>query len=501
MNRGMRHVALVVFGCFGLLFVQLNRIQVFQAEELRAHPENTRTVQRDFERPRGRIVTADGVVVAESQEVEGSFDRLRTYPEGDLYAHSAGWFSFNLGADGVERAWNDQLAGRTPGLQLSGIAGVLDDRAEVGDVVLHLDHDLQAAARDALGDRAGAVVLMDPNDGAIKALWGYPSFDPNELAGFSGTEVNEAYTALLETTGNPLRAPAHREVYFPGSTFKVVTAAAALESGRVTLDEPIFDVVTGYTPRFTDRELTNFGGRPCGGPLIDLLRQSCNAGFAEIGAEIVGADGLVITAERFGFNDIPPIDLPGAVASVMPTDFGIELEPPTDELPAGVVSDVPRLAQASIGQNDVSATPLQMALVAAAVANDGEVPVPRVVDRVLDARGRSVESTNRRVWRRAVAPDVAEQLRTAMVATVADGTGRVLVRDGFEVGAKTGTAQLGTDPARSHAWIIAFSGPVGGSAEWVVAVFVEGLDGSGDATGGGVAGPIAAAMLDAAAAS
>ena len=497
MTRGIRHVALVLMGCFGLLFVQLNRIQVFDAESLRDHPENTRTVQRDFERPRGRIVTADGVVVARTEEAEGSFERLRIYPEGELYAHSAGWFSFNLGADGVERAWNDQLSGRTAGLQLSGLAGVLDDREEIGEVVLNLDHDIQLAAREALGDQRGAVVVLDPRDGAVLALWGYPSFDPNELAGFNGGEVNESYRALLEADGDPLRAPTHREVYFPGSTFKIVTAAAALGEGVVTLDQPVFPEVESYQPRFTDRAISNFGGRICGGPLRDLVRQSCNAGFAQIGAELVGAEAMVRTAEAFGFNSVPPLDLPNTVASVMPTDFGIELEEPTDDVPAGVVSDVPRLAQASIGQNDVAATPLQMALVAAAVANGGRVPAPRVVDRVLDARGRAVESTAEATWRTATSAAVAAELREAMLLTVADGTARSLAREGWVVGAKTGTAQVGTDPPRSHSWMIAFAGRAGQAPEVAIAVLVEGLEGSVDATGGSVAGPIAGAVLDA----
>lgn len=498
MSRGIQHVALVLLGCFALLFVQLNRIQVLEAEALRDHPENTRTVQRDFERPRGRIVTADGVVVARSEPAEGSFERRRVYPEGELYAHSVGWFSFNLGADGVERSWNDQLSGRTPGLQISGLASVLDDPDETGEVVLHLDHELQSVARDALGDRPGAVVVLDPRDGAVRALWGYPSFDPNELAGFNGAEVNEVYTQLLEADSNPLRAPTHREIYFPGSTFKIVTAAAALEAGVVTLDEPVFAEVDSYLPRFTERAIANFGGRTCGGPLRDLVRRSCNAGFAEIGAELVGADALVAAAEAFGFNAEPPIDLPDASTSVMPTDFGIELEPPTPEVPAGVVSDVPRLAQASIGQNDVAASPLQMALVAAGVANSGRVPAPRVVDRVLDARGRAVESTAERVWTTATTPAVAAELRETMLLTVADGTARGLARDGWVVGAKTGTAQVGSDPPRSHAWMIAFAGRAGQPPEVAIAVFVEGLEGSVDATGGSVAGPIAGAVLDAA---
>lgn len=495
-DRNIRHVLIVLLGSFSLLFVQLNRVQVFGAEELRQHPANTRTVQRDFERPRGLIQTSDGVVVARSVAAEGPFELLREYPEGELYAHSAGYLSFNIGAAGVERSYNDELVGRTPALQLGGLAGLLGTDDSTGQVVLTLRHDLQLVARDALGERKGSVVALDPRSGDVLALWGYPSFDPNRLASHDGTSVNEAFLQLNEADGNPLRASAFRDIYFPGSTFKVVTAAAALESGIVTLQSPVFDVESNYTPPLTSKPIANFDSQACGGPLIEILRQSCNTAFARLGAELLGPQRLIEQAQSFGFNLVPPIDVPGAVASHFPTDYGEVQREPSVEFPAGIFRDTPALAQVSIGQNNVSATPLQMALIAAAVANNGEMLAPRLVEEIRNSKGDVVTNPNPEVWQRPISPAVAADLREAMLAVVTAGSGFRAQVPGVEVGGKTGTAQLGTDPARSHAWFIAFAGRPGEQSELVVAVLLEADPENPEQTGGRVAAPVAQAIIE-----
>ncbi len=494
-DRHMRHVLVVLLGCFLLLFIQLNRIQVVDAESLRQHPANTRTVQRDFSRPRGLISTADGVVVARSVPTSGPFELLREYPEGDLYSHVAGYLSFNIGADGVERSYNDELVGRTAALQLGGLAGILGTEESTGQVVLTLRHDLQVAARDALGDVRGSVVLLDPRSGDVLAMWSNPGFDPNRLSSHDGQSVNAAFTELVNADGNPLRGNAFRDIYFPGSTFKVVTGAAAIENGIVGLNSPVFEVQSEYTPPLTSRPIANFGGSSCGGPLIDLLRQSCNTGFALLGAELVGPDRLIRQAQSFGFNTVPPLDIPGAVASRFPTDYGTEQRPPSVEIPAGVFEDSPGLAQASIGQNDVSATPLQMALVAAAVANDGEIFAPRVVGEIKNSQGETVDTPNPRIWQQAISTATAGEMRTAMIAVVEEGSGVRAQVPGIEVGGKTGTAQLGTDPPQSHAWFIAFAGQPGLESELVVAVLVEATEEDPDQTGGRIAAPIAQSLI------
>ena len=279
----------------------------------------------------------------------------------------------------------------------------------------------------------------------------------------------------------PRLVRAYQDRFFPGSTFKVVTAAAGLTSGTVTRDQPVFPTANAYTPPGTTRPLRNFGGSTCGGSLFDILRISCNTAFAEMGV-LTGPEPMIATAEGFGFNKDVPIDLTSPARSNFPTDFERNL---------------PALAQSAIGQNDVAATPLQMALVAAAVANDGQVMAPHVLDEVRDTDGNVVDTYDLEEWTRAMDPGTAALLREAMVGVVESGTATRLAVPGFTVGGKTGTAQLGTDPPRSHAWIIGFAGPPGEVPSIAVAVIIEGQDGASEQTGGRVAAPIAQALLQA----
>jgi peptidoglycan glycosyltransferase len=253
-------------------------------------------------------------------------------------------------------------------------------------------------------------------------------------------------------------------------------------------------VVSEYTPPLTSRPIRNFDGAECGGTLFTVLARSCNTSFAEMAAETVGAEGMIAASEAAGFNDAPPLDLPAPAESRYPTDFGEVVEEPEGTAP--VVEDSPKLAQTGIGQNDVAATPLQMALVAAGVANDGEIMAPHVMQEVRARDGAVVERFEVGGWRRSMDPSVAATLREAMVGVVADGTASVMQTPGYEVGAKTGTAQLGTEPATSHGWMIAFAGPEGGEPTVAVAVIVTNLDGASSQTGGRVAGPVAKAVLD-----
>ncbi|HEX4903366.1 MAG TPA: penicillin-binding protein 2 [Acidimicrobiales bacterium] len=482
MNRQIGRLGLGLIACFVLLFVQLNRVQVVDAERLKDHPQNNRAVLRDFDSPRGTVVTADEVVVAVSEPApEGSrFERIRRYPEGDLFAHTVGWFSLNLGAAGVEDSYNSELAGRTLDLSFRSIDDLFVDRERVGDLRLTLRADAQRTARDELRDRQGSVVAIDPRSGELLAMWSFPSFDPNALSTQDLSAANDAYALLQSDTRDPLLAKTYRERFFPGSTFKVVTAAAGLESGKVTEQSPSYPTAREYVPPQTTRPLRNFGGSSCGGSLFDILRVSCNTAFAQMAVDL-GGGTMVERAEAFGFNTPPPIDLPDAARSVFPTDFE---------------QNVPALAQSGIGQNDVSATPLQMAMVAAAIANEGRVMVPTVLAEVRDDEGEVVDDPDPEEWRRAMSAPNADILRRAMIGVVEDGTARNLAIDGMEVGGKTGTAQLGTDPPRSHAWIIGFAGPPGQPASVAVAVLVEGQPGASEQTGGQVAAPIARAVME-----
>lgn len=496
MNTQIRRLAVVLLVCFSVLFVQLNRVQVFSRAELVDNPENRRTIVRDFSQPRGFIATADGVVVARSVEVPGELGRAREYPEGDLYGHVTGFFSFVYGTEGVERVYNDELAGRTFEQRYSSIADLFRDRHNVGNLTLTLRHDVQLAARDALGDRAGSVVVLDPRDGALLALWSWPSYDPTVLSGVDLEAVDDAWVQLVADPAQPMLPRTYREIFFPGSTFKIVTAGAGLDSNRVSPADPVFPVETSYTPPLTTVPLGNFGGSACGGDLTASLAQSCNTVFARMAAELLGPEVMATTAERFGFNDEPPLDLPAVATSRFPTDYGALVRTEGDDPPVPIVENTPLLAQAGIGQYDVKATPLQMALVAAAVANDGVIMTPHVMREVRGSDGDLVAEWRPSTWRTALSPVDARTLHRLMVNVVNAGTASGLVIPGVEVGGKTGTAQVTADrPDDTHAWVIAFAGPPGAPPEVAIAVVVESVPGQGQQTGGGVAVPIAQQVL------
>ncbi len=496
MNRQIKILGVVIMICYAALFAKLNQIQIFNASELNDRPENTRQQIRDFNSPRGRIVTADGAVIAKSQETKGELRFQRVYPAGELYAHITGYYSFRLGSIGVERQYNAELTGRTTSLQLHELSGIFADPSSEGDVVLTVDSRIQQVAKTALGDMEGAVVAIEPETGAILAMYSNPSFDPNVISANTGSEAAEVKKFLDAVDSKPLRSRAFQERYFPGSTFKVVTAAAGLESGEVTRTQPDFPVVTSYTPPGTSHSISNFDGSRCGGTLFAVLARSCNSSFAQMGAEVVGPGPMIKAAEAAGFNSPVPIDLPRAVESVFPTDFGDVIRRPEGKAP--IYEDTAILAQAAIGQNDVSSTPLQMAMVAAGVANGGSIMVPHVMGEIQARDGDPVSTFDKAEWRRFAGEKDAKVLREAMVGVVKDGTASMLAISGAEVGAKTGTAQLGTVVPRSHAWIIGFAGQPGAKPSVAVAVIVQNVNGESGSTGGRVAGPIAKQVLEAA---
>lgn len=486
MRKQIRNLGVFLVLCYTALFLQVNRLTILEAEQLQDKPENTRAVLRDFSSPRGDIVTADDVVVATSVPSNDRYELQRTYPEGPLFAHVTGYFAFELGATGVERTYNDYLTGDAIDFSLDRLGDLFVDRDIVGDVILSLRADVQRVARDALGEREGSVVALDPRTGEILALWSYPSYDPNALATHDFAAAEDTASLLNADPEKPLLARSYRENFFPGSTFKVVTATAGIERGGVTPDSPSYPVETAYQPP-SGSSVPNFGGSSCGGTLFEILQRSCNSSFARMGVEQIGGDTLRQVAEGFGFNQDVPIDLPQPQRSTFPADVD---GTPFSQNP-GIV------AQLSIGQNDVRATPLQMALVAAAVANDGRIMTPHVMREVRDDQGDTVETYDPEVWATPMSPGTAQTLREAMISVVEDGTASRLDDglEGFVVGGKTGTAQLGTDPPSSHAWIIGFAGPEGETPHVAVAVIVEGQPGASEQTGGQVAAPIAAAVM------
>ena len=483
MNTQIRRLGIGLLACYLALFGMLNWIQFFHKDQLDHNALNTLQVKQAFNKPRGTISSADGALLAQSVDVPGAtlFKRQRTYPEGDLFGQITGYYSFSFGSTGLESSYNDELAGQTITQQIKGFADLLNPRPQVGNLTITVRKDLQEVARRALGDRAGSVVAIDPKSGALLAFWSFPSYDPNLLSSNDQKMAVAAKALLSLGPGQPLRAHQYQERYFPGSTFKVVTGSTGVQSGTVTLDAPSYPVATSYTPPQTTKSISNFGGESCGGTLEPILRVSCNSAFAQMGAETIGPDKMIAGAEAFGFNAKPPIDLPAPVASAFPTSF-------TRNLPA--------LAQASIGQNDVQATPLQMALVAAGIANNGTIMKPHVMRDVRDSEGAVIKRYGVGSWLQPISADSAVTMKAAMLDVVARGTATGMQIDGYEVGGKTGTAQLGTDPPQSHAWIMGFAGPPG-DPQIAISVVVLNQPGVNEATGGRIAAPIAKQVMQA----
>ncbi|HEY6533335.1 MAG TPA: penicillin-binding transpeptidase domain-containing protein [Acidimicrobiales bacterium] len=483
MNRSIRRLGIGILVLYLALFVKLNWIQVVDKEALDDNPLNTAQVRRDFNRPRGAITSGDDVVLAQSvpnPDESSEFERLRVYPEGELFAQSTGFFSFRYGSTGLEREYSDLLAGTTFDQQVRGLGDLLVARENVGNVEISLRKDVQEVARAELRDREGSVVAVNPQTGELLAFWSFPSYDPNAVSTTDQVAAEQAWSLYNLDASQPMRAHQYQDRYFPGSTFKVVTGSVGLQTGKVTNEDPVYKTATSYTPPQTTRAISNFGGRACGGALPEVLRVSCNSAFAEMGQATIGPTDMVNGSESWGFNAAPPIDLPDPARSVFPTD---------------VQNNPPKLAQSSIGQNDVQATPLQMALVAAGVANRGTIMTPHLMTEVRDSQGEVIKEYDQKAWLNPMSPELADVMRGDMINVAERGTATGLRIPGFEVGGKTGTAQLGTDPPRSHTWIIGFAGPPGQASTVAIAVVVLNQSGASEATGGAIAAPIARAVM------
>jgi peptidoglycan glycosyltransferase len=480
MNRQLRRLGLGLIVCYIALFAMINYVQVWHAQALNDNPLNSRKIVRDFDRPRGQIISADGTVLAKSvpSAPGDAFSFQREYPEGDLFGHITGYLNVNFGATGIEQQYNDQLSGQTVSQQYQTLRDLFVDRQHTGDVTLTVRKDLQQSARDLLGNRKGSIVVMDPRDGSILALWSDPSYDPNLLASHNAAAAQAAKSLLEANPDQPLRGRTWQERFFPGSTFKVVTGSTGLETGTVTPDNPVFPQESAYKPP-DGAPIQNFGGEVCGGALFEVLRVSCNSAFAQMGAEVIGQQKMEAGARSFGFNDTPPIDLPAPASSIFPDTKGSKAF----------------LGQASIGQFSTQATPLQMALVTAGVANGGIIMSPHVMQEIRNDNGKVIQSFAANPWRTAVSPQTAATMRQAMIGVVQGGTGTAARINGVEVGGKTGTAELNDTGSMSEAWFTCFAGPPGGTPQVVVTVLVENQPGASEGTGGRVAAPIAAQLV------
>jgi penicillin-binding protein A len=477
-NGPTRRLATALFAGFLVLLGSLTWTQVIAADTYRNDPRNVRTSISESGKERGVIVTTDGTVLARSEPSEDdpqSFVRL--YPAGPAYAPVVGYTSLLAGSAGLEDAFAEELRSRrdlTPSDMISALFG-RDLRPR--SIQVTILPELQEAAYAALDGNRGAVVAIDPRTGDLLAYVTSPTYDPQSLAGPDGLE-NRA--ELLDDPDEPLRDRAGNELLRPGSTFKAVIAAAAFESGDFA-PETLFEDPREFQLPGSTATVSNFGDALCadGGRVtleVAFIR-SCNTVFADLAIQL-GADRIGRTANALGFSEAP--DLPwDTVASLFPAN---ELE-----------DDAAALGQSGIGERDVRATPLQMAMVAAAIANGGDLMEPRVVTQVFDADGETVETFEPVTLGSPLSRATADVLTGMMERVVTEGTGRQAAVRGFRVAGKTGTAQ-GVDNA-PDVWFIGFA-PVEEPAIAIAVLVEDGGDAGGSATGGGVAAPIAAAMIE-----
>lgn len=479
MNAPVRRLSLVVAVLFASLLVSTTLIQYVFAADLNARPDNRRTLLSTFARERGEILVGQ-TAVAKSVPVDDEYKYQRVYDEGKLYAHVTGSYSFFGASGGLEQAENSLLSGSSDKLFYRRVSDLFTGRrAQGANVETTLDPKVQAAAADGLKGIKGAAVALDPKSGAILAMVSNPTYDPNDLASHDLREVEKNATALNKDPDKPLLNRTINELYPPGSVFKVVTAAAALSTGEYTENSVLPGPAVLDLPD-TSADLPNHDDRACSASgevtMTEALAVSCNTAFAYLGMQI-GADALQSQAAKFGFGDALSVPM-----RVTPSSVPAEL-------------NKPQLAQSSIGQYDVQVTPLQMAMVAAGVANRGVVMKPYLVESVIGSDLSVIESADPQELSQAVTPEVAAQLTRMMEAVVEDGTGTKAQIDGVDVAGKTGTAQHG-EGRKAHAWFISFA--PANDPKIAVAVIAEdgGVAGS-EAGGGTVAAPIAKQMMEA----
>ncbi|ORB84815.1 penicillin-binding protein [Mycobacterium kansasii] len=486
MNASLRRISVTVMALIVLLLLNATMTQVFTADGLRADPRNQRVLLDEYSRQRGQI-TAGGQLLAYSVATDSRFRFLRVYPNPEVYAPVTGFYSLRYSSTGLERAEDPLLNGsdeRLFGRRLADFFTGRDPRG--GNVDTTINPRVQQAGWDAMqqgcaGPCKGAIVALEPSTGKILALVSTPSYDPNLLASHDPEVQAQAWQGLRDSPDSPLTNRAIAETYPPGSTFKVITTAAALQAGA-TDTEQLTAAAEIPLPGST-ATLENYGGAPCGAeptvPLSVAFAKSCNTAFVQLGI-LTGADALRSTAQAFGLDTSPnPIPLQVAESTV------------------GPISDTAALGMTSIGQKDVALTPLQNAEIAATIANGGITMRPYLVDSLRGPDLANISTTAPYQQRRAVSPQVAAKLTELMVGAekVTQQKGAI---PGVQIASKTGTAEHGTDPRHTppHAWYIAFAPAQ--APKVAIAVLVENGGDRLSATGGALAAPIGRAVIEAA---
>ena len=469
MNAPIARLFVVVVVLFAVLVAFTSRWTVFDANALRDNPKNHRQLIEEQQIRRGLIRAGDDSVLARSiQQPDKSY--VRTYPSGRLFSHAVGYSFVRQGRAGLERFYDDDLSGRTG--ELGSLLDRLSGTEQTGDnLVTTLDPAAQRVALQQLGGRKGAVVALDPRTGAIRVMASVPGYDPNTV------KDQQQFNALNRDNDAPLLNRNTQAGYPPGSTFKVVTAIAAIDSGRYTPDSRI----SGRNgKRISGVPLNNDLGESFGDiTLTEALTKSVNTVFGEIG-EKLGRTTMQKYMDRLGFGRPVEVDLPRDERAASGERKGGHIIPATN----GAV-DVGRMA---IGQDKLTVTPLQMAMVASAVANGGKLMKPHIADRVVDRDGRTVRRIDPGEMSQVMSADTAAKVGAMMDQVVKEGTGTAAALEGIDVAGKTGTAEVGHS-CPNQLWFIAFAPAQ--DPRVAIAVTVE----CGTGFGGTVAAPIAKAVM------
>ncbi|WP_454850227.1 peptidoglycan D,D-transpeptidase FtsI family protein [Promicromonospora soli] len=506
MNATLRRLSTIVMVMFLALMVSTTWIQFVSAESLNSDGRNVRTIYSALARDRGPIVVKGGEPIVTSVPVDDNYKYLRTYSEGDsgaasVYAPVTGYFAINGTVTGMERYANSYLAGEDDSLWLDRLQNLITgEEAQGSSVELTIDPKVQKAAWDALGDYNGAAVALDPKTGAILAMVSKPSFDPNTLAVHDSEKVTATSEALINDKPqiNTVDGEERFSVYGPtinrtinatfppGSTFKLLTSAAAIEYDGKTPDTSI-PAPNAYTLPGTSTPVQNFGGIPCSGTeemtLEEALSISCNTAFLNLATE-VGKDGMQQMFEDFGFTE--SLDIPMSTSiGAYPGLIGGDDDDDSDA----------RIALSGIGQGSVRMTPLQVAMISAAVANDGELMEPYLIDNVRDSDLELVSQTKPSRYKSPFSSSTADALTDMMRSVVTDGSGKGAQIPGVEVAGKTGTAE--DNPRSPTLWFTSFA-PADDPQVAVAVVLENEGQSTNETTGGALASPIAAKIMQAA---
>ncbi|MBZ6229656.1 peptidoglycan D,D-transpeptidase FtsI family protein [Streptomyces olivaceus] len=484
MNKPLRRIAIFCGLLVLTLLIRDNWLQYVQADELKEDEHNRRVAIERYASPRGDIIV-DGNAITGHATTEGDFKYKRTYKDGAMWAPVTGYVSQAYGATQIEAINDGILTGNDDRLFFRNTLDMITGKKrEGGNVVTTLNGAAQKAAYDGLKKQGakGAVVALEPSTGKILSMASYPSYDPTSIAG-GDDAAGEAWTKLQKKNDpdDPMLNRALREVYPPGSTFKVVTAAAALENDLYGSADEKTDSPLPWTMPGTTTELPNEGDLPCkDATLREALRVSCNTVFGKVGSDL-GNEKMLEEAKKFGFTEEQFVPVRSS-ASVFSDDMA-----PSE------------VAQSSIGQFNTAASPLQMAMVASAVANNGTLMKPYMVDELQAPNLDTIEKTDPEEMSKPLSADNAQILQSMMETVVEDGTGTNAQIDGVKVGGKTGTAQHGVDNSENpYAWFLSYAKGDDGGAPVAVAVVIEDENaGRDDISGGGLAAPIAKNVMEA----